>query len=137
MRNAAPKLATPRTWYPTLLCAGAKESEVAGRGKQGGRGGVRSGGRGQIYQSSLDYWDQGARDVCDYILLLFLSFLFCSFSRPSPALGSFLVKGSFSLSLLLVLVSVKHLRTIMIITGTSLKKQNSLPEVKTLNYHLC
>lgn len=119
---------------------------MAGREKQGGRGGVRSGGRGQIYQSSLDYWDRGARDVCGYILLLFLSFLLLhllfsssssSFSQPGPALGSFLVKGSFSLSLLLVLVSVKHLRTIMIITGTSLKKLNSLPEVKTLNYHLC
>lgn len=117
---------------------------MTGKEKQGGRGGVQSGGRSQIYQSSLDYWDWGARDVCDYILLLFLSFLLLhllfsssSFSQPGPALGSFLVKGSFSLSLLLVLVSVKHLRTIMIITGTSLKKMNSLPEVKTLNYHLC
>lgn len=82
MRDAARKPTTPRKWDPTLLCAGAKESEVAGGGMQGGSGSLRSGEHGQTCQSSLCYWHWGARDVrvCPFPL-----------SVLSPALSSLLL----------------------------------------------
>lgn len=95
MRDAARKPTTPRKWDPTLLCAGAKESEVAGGGMQGGSGSLRSGDHGQTCQSSLYYWDWGARDVrvCPFPLfvlspapssLLLLLYLAWSCSRFLP-----------------------------------------------------
>lgn len=96
MRDAARKPTTPRKWDPTFLCAGAKESEVAGGGMQIGSGSSWSGEHGQTCQSSLYYWDWGARDVrvCPFPLsvlspapssLLLLLYLAWSCSRFLPS----------------------------------------------------